>query len=140
MQRPILLKGHERAITFLKYNREGDLLFTSAKDPTPCAWYSDNGERIGTYKGHTGAVWSLDVTCTDQLLPHARSRFRSPPSRALIVSHRLSLVGDSKLLLTASADTTVKLWNVENGEELFSWYGASRFFFLEERLVSPLAS
>jgi len=54
-------------------------------------WFADNGERVGTYKGHTGAVWSLDVTW------------------------------DSKLLLTASADTMVKLWRVESGEELFSW-------------------
>jgi len=89
--RPILLKGHERALTFLKYNRDGDLIFSAAKDPTPCVWFSDTGERLGTYKGHTGAVWSLDVSW------------------------------DSKLLLTASADTTAKLWNVETGEELFSW-------------------
>jgi translation initiation factor 3 subunit I len=48
----------------LKYNRDGDLIFSAAKDATPCVWYSDNGERVGTYKGHTGAVWSLDVSCT----------------------------------------------------------------------------
>eukprot|EP00894_Picocystis_sp_ML_P003968 jgi/Pico_ML_1/54485/g4824.t1 len=29
--RPILLKGHERPLTFLKYNKEGDLLVTCAK-------------------------------------------------------------------------------------------------------------
>lgn len=32
-QKPILLQGHERSITQIKYNREGDLLFTVAKDP-----------------------------------------------------------------------------------------------------------
>jgi len=89
--RPILLKGHERAITFAKYNPEGDLLFSCSKDITPCLWYSDTGERIGTYKGHEGTVWSLDVT------------------------------HDSNLLLTGSADTDAKLWMVETGEELFSW-------------------
>lgn len=32
MQKPILLQGHERSITQIKYNREGDLLFSVAKD------------------------------------------------------------------------------------------------------------
>jgi len=27
--RPILLKGHERSITCVKYNADGDLLFTA---------------------------------------------------------------------------------------------------------------
>lgn len=62
LQRPILLKGHERAITFLKYNREGDLIFTCSKDKTPCVWRADSGERLGTYDGHTGTIWSCDVT------------------------------------------------------------------------------
>lgn len=43
----VLLKGHERSITQLKYNREGDLLFTCAKDNKPTAWFSSNGERLG---------------------------------------------------------------------------------------------
>lgn len=61
LQKPLMLQGHERAITQIKYNREGDLLFSSAKDVTPNVWYSLNGERLGTYNGHTGAVWCIDV-------------------------------------------------------------------------------
>lgn len=58
--RPILLKGHERPITCVKYSREGDLLFTASKGLPFCLWYTENGERIGTFNGHTGAVWSVD--------------------------------------------------------------------------------
>ncbi|CAO2589199.1 Eukaryotic translation initiation factor 3 subunit I, partial [Lemmus lemmus] len=61
--KPILLQGHERSITQIKYNREGDLLFTVAKDPIVNVWYSVNGERLGTYMGHTGAVWCVDADC-----------------------------------------------------------------------------
>jgi WD40 repeat protein len=59
--KPISLHGHEKSITQIKYNREGDLLFSCAKDKQPNVWYSINGERLGTYDGHAGAVWSLDV-------------------------------------------------------------------------------
>ncbi|KAJ6356610.1 hypothetical protein OIU78_004664, partial [Salix suchowensis] len=60
--RPILMKGHERPLTFLKYNREGDLLVSCAKDHNPTVWFADNGERLGTYHGHNGAVWCCDVS------------------------------------------------------------------------------
>ena len=62
-QKPLMLHGHERSITQIKYNREGDLLFSCAKDPQPNVWYGLNGERLGTFRGHTGAVWCLDVNC-----------------------------------------------------------------------------
>eukprot|EP00698_Gefionella_okellyi_P006278 TRINITY_DN15663_c0_g1_i1.p1 TRINITY_DN15663_c0_g1~~TRINITY_DN15663_c0_g1_i1.p1 ORF type:complete len:324 (-),score=54.64 TRINITY_DN15663_c0_g1_i1:27-998(-) len=89
--RPLALKGHERAITCLKYNYDGDLLFTSAKDGWVCAWHTHNGERLGTYDGHKGAIWSVDVTA------------------------------NSKRLLTGAADRTARLWDVETGRELFQW-------------------
>lgn len=89
--RPIMVKGHERPLTTVKYNREGDLLFTAAKDHKPCLWYADNGERIGTYDGHCGTVWSLDVNF------------------------------DSTHLLTGAADNMCKLWNVRTGECLHTW-------------------
>lgn len=87
-----MLKGHEGPISKLKYNREGDLLFTCArKDSKPVAWYADNGERVGNYIGHEGAVWDVDIDFT------------------------------STILITASADRTAKLWEVETGKELFSF-------------------
>ncbi|KAL5719117.1 Eukaryotic translation initiation factor 3 subunit I [Ranunculus cassubicifolius] len=89
--RPILMKGHERPLTFLKYNREGDLLFSCSKDSTPNVWFADNGERLGTFKGHNGAVWCCDVS------------------------------GDSKRLITGSADQSVKLWNVQTGAQLYTF-------------------
>lgn len=59
--RPILLQGHTRSLTQIKYNREGDLLFSVSKDKVANVWYSHNGERLGTYTGHVGAVWTIDV-------------------------------------------------------------------------------
>lgn len=86
--KPLMLHGHERSITQIKYNREGDLLFSSAKDPQPNVWYSVNGERLGTYKGHNGAVWCLDVSW------------------------------DTNKLLTGSADNSCRLWDVQTGTQL----------------------
>ena len=53
--------GHERSLTQIKFNREGDLLFSCSKDHVINVWYSDNGERLGTYDGHNGTVWTIDV-------------------------------------------------------------------------------
>ncbi|CAM6105086.1 unnamed protein product [Calypogeia fissa] len=89
--RPILLKGHERPLTFLKYNRDGDLLFSCAKDHNPTVWYAHNGERLGTYRGHNGAVWCCDVS------------------------------RHTERLITGSADQTVKLWDVETGTQLHNF-------------------
>ncbi|KAJ8268228.1 hypothetical protein COCON_G00134000 [Conger conger] len=86
--KPILLQGHERSITQIKYNREGDLLFSAAKDTVVNVWYSVNGERLGTYNGHTGAVWCVDVDW------------------------------DTKNVLTGSADNSCRLWDCETGKQL----------------------
>jgi len=86
--RPILLKGHERALTQVVYNHDGDLLFSAAKDNCVNAWWADSGERFGTYVGHKGTIWKIDVSY------------------------------DSTRLLTAGADQCVRVWNVQTGEML----------------------
>lgn len=83
-----MLHGHERAITQIKYNREGDLLFSASKDNKPNVWYSLNGERLGTFNGHQGAVWCIDVDWTT-------TRF-----------------------LSGAGDRTLKVWDCETGREI----------------------
>ncbi|KAL8418673.1 hypothetical protein RB594_002042 [Gaeumannomyces avenae] len=89
--RPVLLSGHERALTQIKFNRDGDLIFSVAKDQQICVWYAHNGERLGTYHGHVGAIWTVDVDPT------------------------------STVIATGSADNTIKLWEIKTGRCLATW-------------------
>ena len=52
-QRPILLQGHERSITQIKYNREGDLLFSVAKDTVSPLLLSARTFAIQYHNTHT---------------------------------------------------------------------------------------
>lgn len=89
--RPIKLMGHERSLTQVKYNREGDLLFSVSKDNAASIWYSSNGERLGTLEGHQGVIWSVDVD------------------------------PETHLCATGGGDLLIKLWKVENGKCVFTW-------------------
>ncbi|TKR96981.1 hypothetical protein L596_010916 [Steinernema carpocapsae] len=84
--RPLSLKGHDRPLTRIRINRHGDLLFSAGKNKNPCVWYTENGERIGTYDGHQGAVWDIDVTW------------------------------DTSKMVSASGDNSVRVWDVETGK------------------------
>ncbi|KAE9553075.1 hypothetical protein FO519_003708 [Halicephalobus sp. NKZ332] len=88
--RPLSLKGHDRALTRVRLNREGDLLFSSSKGKSVCVWFTENGERLGTYDGHNGAIWDVDVSW------------------------------DSGHLVSSAADNTMKVWDVETGRSLFT--------------------
>jgi hypothetical protein len=59
--RPILLSGHERALTQVKYNADGDLIFSVSKDHVVCAWCmytptpTGHGRETDIVYGHTTA-------------------------------------------------------------------------------------
>lgn len=82
------LHGHERPVTFISWNREGNLLFTCSKDKIVCVWSFPDGECLGSYKGHSGAVWSCSVTV------------------------------DSRWLVTSGADRLVIVWEARTSREL----------------------
>jgi len=91
--RPLLLKGGERCVTDIRFNTDGDLLFSASKDNSVTVWLTESGERIGTYEGHTGAIWSISVD-------HKSTR-----------------------LLSGAADSTVRLWEVGTGRCLHVFKG-----------------
>lgn len=74
-----------------RFSKQGDLIFTVSKDHNACVWYSANGERLGVYKGHQGALWTVDVD------PR------------------------TNILATAGADNTIRLWEVKSGRLLKTW-------------------
>lgn len=87
----MVMKGHERNITRVIFNRDGDLLFSAASDKTPTVWDTETGERLGTYNGHSGSITDMSVSW------------------------------NTKRLITASGDCQVKLWDVQTGEELLTY-------------------
>ena len=66
--RPIALHGHTRALTRVRFNREGDLIFSAAKDSCPVVWYSKTGQRIGNYEASLGVIWDLDIDYSTSLV------------------------------------------------------------------------
>ncbi|XP_044587476.1 eukaryotic translation initiation factor 3 subunit I-like isoform X2 [Cotesia glomerata] len=91
-----MLHGHERAITMIKYNREDDLIFSASKDKNPnvCVQvlgtlpYSLNGERLGTFNGHNGSIWCIDVNW------------------------------DSSRFISGSGDNSLRIWDCQTGKEI----------------------
>uniref|UniRef100_A0AC34Q9U0 Uncharacterized protein n=1 Tax=Panagrolaimus sp. JU765 TaxID=591449 RepID=A0AC34Q9U0_9BILA len=57
------------------------IFFPSSKGKSVCVWYTDNGERLGTYDGHSGAIWDVDVSW------------------------------DTTHLVSSAADNTMKIWH-----------------------------
>lgn len=56
---------HQRTITDLKYNKDGDLLFVSSKDATASV---TRDYLLGTYSGHEGAINVMDINNSSTLL------------------------------------------------------------------------
>jgi translation initiation factor 3 subunit I len=55
------IKCHERPITNVLYNSDGDLIFTSSKDSTSSVIRSD-GSPLGIYSGHDGSIFSISLS------------------------------------------------------------------------------
>eukprot|EP00919_Chromeraceae_sp_WS-2016_P036306 GHVR01086199.1.p1 GENE.GHVR01086199.1~~GHVR01086199.1.p1 ORF type:complete len:365 (+),score=80.67 GHVR01086199.1:93-1187(+) len=86
-----ILPGHERPVTFVRYNDDGDLLFTCGKDKEILMFNAKDGKLMGMFKGHNGAICNVDIT------------------------------RDSKYLMSASTDSTLFIWDVETGDKVIDF-------------------
>jgi len=69
--KPYLLHIHERPLTLIKFNYDGDFFLTCGKDGEVSLVRTDNCERIGTYVPQgdkPGAVYAVDVTLDSQFV------------------------------------------------------------------------
>jgi len=90
-QTPLTCSGHTRPVVFLAFsniNAEGQYYSISAcKDGKPMLRSGATGDWIGTFEGHKGAVWGVDVN------------------------------KDATKAATGAADFSAKVWDALSGEE-----------------------
>lgn len=65
--KPIILQGHSRPIKDIKFNRDGDLIFTASSDRLITLWAAETGERIGTFD-HSAAINNITLTEDSKIL------------------------------------------------------------------------
>lgn len=61
------IKCHERPITNIKFNRDGDLIFTASKDSNATVIRTD-GSPVGAYNGHEGSIFTISISPDSQHL------------------------------------------------------------------------
>jgi len=75
----------------VSWSPDGKRLVSAGDDETVRIWNANNGHLLLTYKGHTGAVWSVDW---------------SP---------------DGKRLASGGTDNTVQVWDASSGHSLLTY-------------------
>ncbi|KAJ7444138.1 eukaryotic translation initiation factor 3 [Mycena galericulata] len=85
------------------FNAEGDLLFSCSKDLVINTWYSHSGERLSTYDGNNGTVWTVDVDCIFHFII------------LFVACANQIFIGESQFLVSGSADNTLRLWSWQQG-------------------------
>ena len=112
--RPILLKGHERPLTFIKYNsRRGFNRHVRERSPPDAYGTRTRGTESGRTVGHNGAVWTADITRDSKTLATGSAQIRVVNSGTSAVAACFQTfqfdqpvravsfaIGDEKMLIT----------------------------------------
>jgi len=99
------LRGHTKAVKCVAFAADGSVVATGSADGTCRIWDVPSGTYRRTLEGHRGQVTAVAF---------------SPRSR---VSNTGLRVGDPFLLVTASDDRTVRVWNPMDGTEVRTLMG-----------------
>ncbi|KAI5724066.1 hypothetical protein M8J76_014938 [Diaphorina citri] len=93
-QIPLTCSGHTRPVVHLAFSditESGYFLISACKDGKPMLRQGDTGDWIGTFEGHKGCVWGVDIN------------------------------KDASKAASGAADFQAKVWDAVSGEELHSF-------------------
>ncbi len=141
-QQRAFLKGHEGAITSVRWSPNGAYALTASADGTAKLW-STTGELLVVFQGHQDWVRSAQFSADNHWVitasrdGTARLWDLTGAERAIFVGHQswvrsAEFSPNSQYVVTASKDGTARLWNLR-GQELAtlrghqSWVRNARF-------------
>lgn len=135
-----ILEGHTAVVSALAFSSDGEYLLTGSWDRTARLWRAETGEMVRVIEG--ASAWVVAVALhpagTWVALGSYDERFRMGfifwtridkvwPPRAKLAHggwvQALAFSSDGKLLASGAADKTVKLWDVETGDEKATFSG-----------------
>lgn len=131
------LRCHEDSvITCLQYNPLTSTIVSGSDDQTLKVWSSETGRCLTTLEGHTGGVWSSQLSPDDIVISGATDRtlriWRAHTGELIhtCIGHAstvrcLALDGDK--VVSGSRDQSLRLWDIKDGNclQVFSGHSAA---------------
>lgn len=131
------LRCHEDSvITCLQYNPATSTIVSGSDDQTLKVWSSVTGQCINTLEGHTGGVWSSQLSPDDIVVSGSTDRtLKVWKAHTGELMHTLEghmstvrcLALDGNKVVSGSRDTTLRLWDIFEGVciNVFAGHGAA---------------
>uniref|UniRef100_A0A2K6AZU9 Dynein assembly factor with WD repeat domains 1 n=1 Tax=Macaca nemestrina TaxID=9545 RepID=A0A2K6AZU9_MACNE len=119
-----VLKAHILPLTNVALNKSGSCFITGSYDRTCKLWDTASGEELNTLEGHRNVVYAIAFNNPYGCV-HPFTYFVETGKCYLPSGVCLSFNPQSTLVATGSMDTTAKLWNIQNGEEVCTLRGHS---------------
>ncbi|MEX2139794.1 MAG: WD40 repeat domain-containing protein [Pirellulales bacterium] len=133
-------EGHKAYIHTVEFSPDGKRILTAGRDSTARLWDSDTGQQLFVFRGITylppAATMNSDgrsilgltedsVTVWDAVSGKTVCRLEVPGNGVNFKSAQFSPNG--KLIVTASADNTVRTWNAKTGRPLRVFKGHTSY-------------
>lgn len=119
------LRCHEDSvITCLQYNPKTNTIVSGSDDQTLKVWSSETGRCITTLEGHTGGVWSSQLSPEDIVISGSTDRtLKIWKAHTGELMHTLyghtstvrCLALDGEHVVSGSRDQSLRLWNIKEG-------------------------
>ena len=113
------IQGHEAAVTHISFSPAGTQLLSASIDKTARIWQVNPPPRLST--GLSALSVSSDGTITAIAAPDNRIYLQNNNTALILKGHtapitQLQISPDRSLLISASVDKTIRLWNISTGE------------------------